>query len=107
MALYLIQLAYTSEAAKTMIKNPQNREDVARKAIESIGGKMLSFHFCLGDYDAVILAEAPNNVAATALALSTASGGAVSKFHTTALLTSAEAVEAMKLAKKVAYAPPK
>lgn len=107
MAFYLVQLAYTSEAAKAMVKNPQSREDVARKAIESVGGKLHSFYFSFGEYDAAIIAEAPNNVAAAGVALAAAAGGALSKFHTTTLLTTAEGIEAMKAANKAIYAPPK
>ncbi len=107
MGYYLIQLAYTAEAAKAMVKNPQNREDTARAAMESLGGKAHSFFFAFGEYDAVIIAELPNNVAAAASALATASGGAISKFHTTPLLTTTESVEAMTLAQKAVYAPPK
>jgi uncharacterized protein with GYD domain len=107
MGYYLIQLSYTAEAAKTMVKHPQNREEIARVAMESLGGKVHSFFFAFGEYDAIIVAELPNNVAAAAGALATASGGAMSKFHTTPLLTPAEGVEAMKLAQKVSYAPPK
>jgi uncharacterized protein with GYD domain len=90
MGFYLIQLAYTAAAGKAMVQNPQSREDAARKAIESLGGKLHSFHFAFGKYDAVIIAEAPNNVAIAATALATAAGGALSKFHTTALMTTAE-----------------
>jgi uncharacterized protein with GYD domain len=106
MGFYLIQLAYTAEAGKAMVKHPQSREEVARKAIASLGGKLHSFHFCFGEYDAVMIAEAPNDVAVAASALATAAGGALSKFHTTTLLTDAEGIEAMKLANKVVYAPP-
>ena len=106
MGYYLIQLAYTAEAAKAMVKNPQNREATARAAMESLGGKAHSFFFAFGEYDAIIIAELPGNAAAAAGALATTSGGAISKFHTTPLLTGAEAVEAMKLAQKVVYAPP-
>lgn len=107
MGFYLIQLAYTADAAKAMVKNPQNREEIARAAMESLGGRAHSFFFAFGEYDAVIVAELPGNVAAAAAALATSSGGAIAKFHTTPLLTAAESVEAMKLAQKAAYAPPK
>jgi hypothetical protein len=70
-------------------------------------GKPHSSYFCFGEYDAVLIAEAPNNVTAAPLAFVTASGGALSKFRTSALTTGAEAMEAPKLATKVAYPPPK
>jgi uncharacterized protein with GYD domain len=107
MGFYLIQLAYSAEAAKAMVKNPQNREETARAAAESLGGKLHSFHFAFGEYDAVMIAEVPNNASALAVALVTTAGGAMSKFHTTPLMTAPESVEGMKLAQKTVYAPPK
>jgi uncharacterized protein with GYD domain len=106
MAFYLIQVAYKDTAAKVLIKNPQRREDVIKKACASLGGKMHSFFFCLGEYDVVVIAELPDNAAAAAFALATASKGAISKFHTTALLSAAEGVAAMKKAQKAEYTPP-
>ena len=106
MAFYLIQVAYKDTAAKTLIANPQTREDVVKKTCASLGGKMQSFFFSLGEYDVVLIAELPDNAAAAAFALATASKGAISKFHTTALLTPADGVEAMKRAQKAEYTAP-
>jgi uncharacterized protein with GYD domain len=53
-----------------------------------------------------VIAELPDNAAAASFALATAAKGAISKFHTTVLLTPAEGVKAMKKAQKVDYTPP-
>ncbi len=107
MGFYLIQVAYKDTAVKTLIGHPQAREDVVRKACKSLGGKMHSFHFSFGQYDAVVIAEFPDNVSAAAFGLDAVAGGAVSSYHTTVLLTSAEGVEAMRKAKEDSYTPPK
>ncbi|HEY4405516.1 MAG TPA: GYD domain-containing protein [Xanthobacteraceae bacterium] len=106
MAFYLIQVAYSSSAAKTLIANPQTREDAIKKTCASLGGKLQSFYFSFGEYDVVVIAELPDNAAAASFALATAAKGAISKFHTTVLLTPAEGVKAMKKAQKVDYTPP-
>ena len=95
MAFYLIQVAYKDTAAKTLIANPQTREDAIGKTCASLGGKLHSFFFSFGEYDA-----------AAAFALATSSKGAVSRFHTTILMSPSEGLEAMKKAQKVDYAPP-
>lgn len=106
MTHYLIQAAYTSNSTKAMIANPQPREDIVRKTCESLGGKLHSFFFSFGDYDATVIVELPDNKAAAALALAVGGSGALSKYTTTVLMTTAEAVEAMKAAKKVSYMAP-
>jgi uncharacterized protein with GYD domain len=106
MAFYLIQVGYKDTAAKTLIANPQKREDVIKKTCASLGGKLHSFFFAFGEYDVVFIAELPDNAAAAALALATSAKGAISRFHTTVLLTTADGVDAMKKAQKVDYTPP-
>jgi uncharacterized protein with GYD domain len=106
MAHYLFQLAYTAASVKAMVEHPQSREDTARKAVESLGGKLQAFYFAFGACDAIILCQMPDNVSAAAVAMAVGSRGTLSKFETTVLMTAAESVEAMKKAKAVSYAPP-
>ena len=106
MPFYLIQVAYNDTAAKAMIADPQPRENVTRKAAKSLGGKLHAFFFSFGEYDAVAIVELPDNQAAAALALAGDGGGALARYTTTVLLTTAEAVEAMRRAQKEVYAPP-
>jgi uncharacterized protein with GYD domain len=106
MAFYLIQVVYKDTAAKSLVIHPQTREDIISKTCKSLGGKLHSFFFAFGEYDVVAIAELPDNAAAAAFALGTASKGAISKFHTTVLMTAAEGLEAMKKAQKVDYVPP-
>src|ERR1700675_3527497 len=98
MPAYLIQVAYKDAAAGTMIANPQPREDVMERAVASVGGKVIAFFFAFGGYDVIAIAEFDGNESAAAFALASAAGGAIAKFHTTALLTSGEAVAAMRKA---------
>jgi uncharacterized protein with GYD domain len=106
MAFYLIQVAYKDTAAKTLVSHPQTREDAIGKTCASLGGKLHSFFFSFGEYDVACIAELPDNTAAAACALATSSKGAISKFHTTVLMSPAEGLEAMKKAQKVDYVPP-
>ena len=107
MPYYLIQASYKETAAKALVGRPQDRSGVVKKTVESLGGKLHSFFLSFGDYDVVVIAELPGNEAAVAMGLGSVAGGALSKYHTTVLLSPNEAVGAMKKAKKVAYTPPK
>ena len=106
MAYYMIQTSFTPEAWGTMLKNPQNRADQVRPMIEKLGGKLEGYWSCFGDYDTVLLVQAPDNVGAAALALAAAGGGALRSAKTTPLMTMEETVEAMKRAGKAGYRPP-
>ncbi len=105
MPLYLTQVAYTPEAWKALVKNPQNRIEAIRPAIEKLGGKVVSGYLAFGDFDAVAIVDMPDHVAAAAFAMSFAAGGACRSVKTTPLLTTAEGVEALKQAGRSGYQP--
>jgi uncharacterized protein with GYD domain len=105
MPLYLTQVAYTPEAWRTLVKNPQNRLEAVRPAIEKVGGKLVNGYFAFGDYDVVAIVEMPDHVAAAALAIAFAAGGACKEVKTTPLMTAAEGLEALKQAATTGYQP--
>ncbi|ODT06871.1 MAG: hypothetical protein ABS35_45365 [Kaistia sp. SCN 65-12] len=103
---YLIQVSYAPVAVKAMVAKPQNREDAARKAIESLGGSLKAFYFALGEFDVVLIVEFPDNKSVAALSLAIGSSGSLSEIRTTALMTTAEGMESMQKAKTASYSPP-
>jgi uncharacterized protein with GYD domain len=83
MPLYMYQASYTSEAWAEQLKNPQNRLEQMRPVVEAAGGKLLAFYYAFGEYDVVAIMELPDNIRASALALSVAGGGALKNGKTT------------------------
>jgi uncharacterized protein with GYD domain len=106
MPLYLSRFSYTTDAIKALIQSPVDRGKAAAEAAESLGMKLIGFWYALGEFDGVILAEAPDNSTATALAMLVGGSGALSRFETTALLDMDEAQEAMRKAAAATYRPP-
>lgn len=107
MPSYLLQVGYTPEAWATLIKNPHDRLEAVRPAIEKLGGRIEAGWYAFGDYDVVTIVEMPDNVSAAAFSLAASAGGAVRTIKTTPLLSTAEAVAAMKKAGTTGYKPPK
>jgi uncharacterized protein with GYD domain len=106
MPFYLMRVSYTGTAAAHLVQHPQHRENAVRTTCEALGGKMHHFFYSFGDYDAMAIADLPNNKAAAAAALSVEASGAVRQMQTTVLITVAEAMEAMKIAQSDKYRPP-
>ncbi len=96
MAHFLLQGSYSPEAWKALVSKPENRIEVVRPIIESLGGKVESGYFCFGEYDIFLVVELPDNVSAAAFSVAIAAGGAFTTQKTTILITSEEAIEAMK-----------
>jgi uncharacterized protein with GYD domain len=102
----MFQAAYTIEAWAAQIRDPQNRVEQIRPMIEGQGGKILGAYYAFGDYDLVMLIEAPSNVSVAALALAAAGGGALKAQKTTVLMSIEEGIEAMRKASAAGYRPP-
>jgi len=107
MPSYLVQVSYTAEAVAALIKKPQDRTEVVRKAIEKLGGSMHGLWLSFGDHDVVVLADLPDNTAAAAVALAVAGGGACKGVKTTPLLSVDEGMAALKKAATSGYKPVK
>ncbi len=105
MPYFLHQVSYTPEAIARLIANPQDRFDAVRAPIEKLGGKVQNSYFAFGQYDAILITEMPDNVSAAAIALAFAAGGALRTCQTTALISTAEGLEAMRKAATCGYKP--
>ena len=106
MPLYLSKFAYTPETWARLIHKPEDRREAARSYIESVGGKLHGFWYAFGTHDGYNLWEAPDNVSMAAVALAIGSGGALSSFETTVLLTVDETMAALHKAEEVKYQAP-
>lgn len=107
MALYMYQAAYTPESMAAQIKEPQDRIEVVRPALEAMGVKFVAAGYPFGEYDLLVLVEAPDDTTAASMAMAIAAGGAVKAAKTTRLLTGAEWVESLQKAQGSHYRPPR
>ena len=99
MPFYLFQGSYTTDAIKAMVHNPQDRAEAVKPLMDALGAKMHHMFFCFGSDDVVALVEAPDDETMAACALAVGAGGSMSAGATTKLMTSADAMSAMKKAK--------
>ena len=106
MAHSLIQAFYSKEGIGELISNPQDRAAAVRPVVEGLGGKMESFYFAFGEYDAIVVVEMPDNLSAAALAMAVGSTAGIYSYKTTPLLTMDEAMLAMRKASGTGYRSP-
>ena len=69
------------------------------------GGKIKDLYFAFGEHDAMLITEMPDSVSAAAIALAFAAGGALRTCRTTALMSTAEGLDAMRKAATCGYKP--
>ena len=105
MPSYLVQTSYTSEALAALMKNPQNRTDVIRKAVKNLGGKLVGSWMSFGDQDVVLIIDMPDHVSAAAMVMAASAGGSVRGTKTTLLFSMEEGLAAAKKATASGYTP--
>jgi uncharacterized protein with GYD domain len=104
MPKYLVQASYNAEGVKGLVADSATtRKAAVTKAIESLGGRLESFHFAFGESDVVAILDLPDNGAAARFALKVAATGQV-QIRTTPLLTTEEVDKALD--KKIDYRAP-
>ena len=105
MALYMYQASYTAESVAAQIKEPQDRIKAVAPAIEALGAKILVGGYPFGEYDVLVVLEAPDDTTAASVALAVAAGGAVKSARTTRLLSGQEWIESLRKAQGSQYRP--
>lgn len=74
MGQYVVLVNWTEEGIQAVKKAPQRAEQL-RAAVDAAGGRVHSFLFTMGTYDAVAAFELPNNDVANELILRIGSQG--------------------------------
>lgn len=102
LAIYITQARYTHQAISGLVQNPEDRYEEVRGLFERAGCKLLSYYMTFGEYDFIIIYEAPNPVAVMSVLATAGAGGGVTDTKTITAVTTAEAREAFELAKAAA-----
>jgi uncharacterized protein with GYD domain len=76
MPTYITLLRYTQQGLEK-IKDSPTRLEAAKQSVRAMGGEIKAFYLVMGQYDAVVIAEAPDDETATRFALATGARGYV------------------------------
>jgi len=82
MATFVIQGRFSAQAVKGLVAKPEDRTRTVSKLIAACGGKLKDYYMTTGEYDFLIIAEAPDGEDAVTAALAAAASGSVSKLTT-------------------------
>ena len=95
MPKYLFHASYTMEGLQGLLKDGgTHRKEAAERLAAGMGGSLEAFYYAFGDSDVYIIAELPDDAAATAASLTIGASGAGS-IRTTVLLDPATVDEAV------------
>jgi uncharacterized protein with GYD domain len=96
MALYMYQASYTAKSMAAQLKEPQDPVETIRPTLEELGATMLVAGFPFGEYDVMIVYEAPDDMTAASVAMAVSAAGDVRSGKTTRLLSGQEYLEGLR-----------
>ncbi len=104
MAEFLVRAAYSAEGFKGVVKDKASgRKAALEKALASVGARLEAIYCAFGDYDVVLIVDAPDNATVAAVGMAACSTG-LARTSTTPLPTIEEADQAIQ--KSVKYRGP-
>ena len=95
MALYMYQASYTAKSMAAQLKEPHDPVEAFRPALEDVGAKLVVAAFPFGEYDLLVVYEAPDDMTAASVAMAVAAAGEVTSGKTTRLLSGQEWLESL------------
>ncbi|HVN60332.1 MAG TPA: GYD domain-containing protein [Gaiellaceae bacterium] len=107
MPQFLVQFSYVSRSKKGLIEQPDvDHAAQASKMVASLGGEVLGYWYAFGEFDGMVLIEAPDSTTVAAVAMAIGGTGEVSRLETTVLMTMDEARVAARKAQTATHLPP-
>ena len=96
MALYMYQASYTAKTMAAQLREPQDPVEVIRPTLEDLGAEILVAGFPFGEYDLLVVYDAPDDMTAASVAMAVAAAGEVKSAKTTRLLSGQEWLESLR-----------
>ena len=72
------------------MSSPETRSGAIKDLVESVGGQIITFGYCFGDYDFVCVFEFPDNTTAASLVMTVASTGSITNAKIAVLIPIAD-----------------
>ena len=85
------------------MSSPEDRSGVIKDLVESVGGQIITFGYCFGDYDFVGVFEFPDNTTAASLVMTVANTGSITNAEITVLIPIADGFAAAQKARDMTY----
>jgi uncharacterized protein with GYD domain len=96
MALYMYQASYTAKSMAAQLNEPHDPVEAIKPTLEEVGAKFLVAGFPFGEYDMLVVYEAPDDMTAASVAMAIAAAGDVKSGKTTRLLSGQEWLESLR-----------
>jgi uncharacterized protein with GYD domain len=102
MTTFITQARFTKDGLKGMMAAPEDRAEVVGRLIEAVGGKLDAYYLTSGDYDILLIFEAPSYEDVVPALIVAAAGNGVTDLKTVTTLKSSDMKSAFAKAGSIA-----
>jgi len=96
MTIYMYQASYTAKSMAAQLQEPHDPVEAFRPTLDELGAKILVAGFPFGEYDVLVVYEAPDDMTAASVAMAIAAAGEVKSGKTTRILSGQEWLESLR-----------
>jgi uncharacterized protein with GYD domain len=105
MPYYMTQFSYTPSAWEVLAQYPEDRSETVSALLKEYEARLVCFYYSFGEYDGVLIMEAPDKETVMAALVDAISAGHV-KTKTTELFTVEETMKVLRRAGQHTYGAP-
>jgi uncharacterized protein with GYD domain len=98
----MYQASYTAKSMAAQLTEPHDPVETIRPTLEELGAKLVVAGFPFGEYDLLVVYEAPDDMTAASVAMAVGAEGEVKSAKTTRLLSGQEWLDSLRKRRKVA-----
>jgi uncharacterized protein with GYD domain len=98
MPLFMYQFKYTPAAWAAFVKKPEDRGALVDDLLKKLGGRLVAAYYTFGEWDGLVIFEAPDENKALAAVVSIISPGHLEATKTTVLFAMEDVIKAMNVA---------
>lgn len=102
MTTFITQARFTKEGLKGMVAAPEDHAEVVGRLIAAVGGQLTAYYLTSGDYDILLIFEAPSYEDVVPALIVAAAGSGVADLKTVTALKSSEMKSAFAKAGSIA-----
>jgi|SRR6266705_1288195 len=102
MPIYICRGNYTRDAISGMTAKPEDRSQAVAKLLKAVGGKLHGLYMTFGEYDFLLIAEAPSEKDMLAVLIVAAGSGGVANLNTTTAVSATDMKDAFAKAGSLA-----
>lgn len=103
MPLFMYQFKYTPSAWAGFVKKPEDRRALVDDLLKKVGGRMISVYYTFGEWDGLVIFEAPDENKALAAVVSIITPGHLEATKTTVLFTMEDVIKALNVASTLTF----